>query len=388
MEITEEIKQTDPSSAEPSKSEAPSIVKEFLCPGCGASAEFSPKDGQLVCPYCGQTQPLPEPLEALTEHDYSSALVVSEERMSKLSAEALEVECKSCGSVTEFIPPEVAKDCPFCGTAINVQPKSADPVVTPQGVLPFKVTKNDAQKAVQTWIAGRWFAPNELKRFAMLRGVTGTYIPFWTYDSKTTTPYQGQRGDYYYETEYYTATNSEGKTERRSRQVRKTRWGMVFHGQVSRDFDDVLVAASTSLSAEHLDELEPWDLPELKPFDDGYLAGFKAQRAQRDTKEGFALAQKIMDRTIYQDIKRSIGGDEQRVYGYHTTFDAVTFKHILLPVYVGAYHFKDKVFQVLVNARTAEVQGSRPYSTAKIVAAIISGLLLVTFLILFFYQQN
>jgi hypothetical protein len=59
-----------------------------------------------------------------------------------------------------------------------------------------------------------------------------------------------------------------------------------------------------------------------------------------------------------------------------THYSAITFKHLLLPVYAGAYRLNQKVFQVVVNGRTGEVQGDRPYSVWKI-TLFISTILLV-----------
>lgn len=49
------------------------------------------------------------------------------------------------------------------------------------------------------------------------------YVPYWTYDSDTTSFYRGQRGDHYWVTQHYT-TQQNGKTVHKTRQVRKTRW--------------------------------------------------------------------------------------------------------------------------------------------------------------------
>ena len=37
-----------------------------------------------------------------------------------------------------------------------------------------------------------------------------------------------------------------------------------------------------------------------------------------------------------------------------------------------AYRYRDKTFQVVVNACTGEIQGERPWSWLKITAAIVS----------------
>ena len=57
------------------------------------------------------------------------------------------------------------------------------------------------------------------------------------------------------------------------------------------------------------------------------------------------------------------------------------FRHLLLPVWIGAYRFQNKVYQVAVNARTGEVQGERPYSKAKIAMLVAAVLMLVILII-------
>ena len=84
-----------------------------------------------------------------------------------------------------------------------------------------------------------------------------------------------------------------------------------------------------------------------------------------------------MAQQIDRDVRHDIGGDEQRVHFIKTNHSAITFKHIMLPVYVAAYRFHQKVFQVLVNARTGEVQGSRPYSWLKITFAVLAVIALI-----------
>ena len=58
------------------------------------------------------------------------------------------------------------------------------------------------------------------------------------------------------------------------------------------------------------------------------------------------------------------------------------FRHLLLPVWIGAYRFQDKVYQLVVNARTGEVQGERPYSAIKIVLLVVMVLAVILVLVL------
>ena len=340
-------------------------MHRYPCPGCGANLLFEPEDGCLVCPYCGRKEIIPENSAQVQERSYEDYLRPQSGQLKALAENALEVRCDGCGAIVTFSPPDVAGDCSFCGVPIVAQPKSADPLVSPEGILPFALSQTQSGEAVKQWISSRWFAPNALKRLASQESVDGVYLPFWTYDAFTTSYYTGERGEHYYVTETYTEQDAQGNTVTRTRQVQKTRW-YAASGTVERWMDDVLVPATTSVSRPRLTSLEPWDLAALKPYEPIYLPGFKAQRYQIDLPQAFEEAKTIMAPIIRQDVIEDIGGDEQRVDEVVNSYSAVTFKHLLLPVFIGAYRFREKIYQVLVNARTGEVQGDRPYSFWKI----------------------
>ena len=103
-----------------------------------------------------------------------------------------------------------------------------------------------------------------------------------------------------------------------------------------------------------------------------YIAVFLAKGYTVDLDDGFTEARSNMDRVIARDVRFDIGGDRQRVHHIDTIVSDVTFKHILLPVWLAAYEYRGKTYRFVVNARTGRVQGERPYSTWKI--AIVLGL--------------
>ena len=148
----------------------------------------------LACPYCGHKEAIAESKELVEEQSFDEHLTIRPEQMTSLATNALEVQCQSCGAKSIFTPPEVAGRCEFCGVQIVAQPKSADPILTPGGLLPFRLTHQEAGVGLKRWLSSRWFAPNGLKRFAEPEAIHGIYLPFWTYDTNTTTDYTGQRG--------------------------------------------------------------------------------------------------------------------------------------------------------------------------------------------------
>lgn len=367
--------------------EAQEKIHRYPCPACGAKLTYEPRDGFLTCPYCGHKEQIPESADQIEEHSFEKYLQIRPEQMEQLAANALEVQCQSCGALVTFTPPEVARRCDFCGVDIVAQPKSADPILAPEAVLPFCITQSDADKGLREWLRTRWFAPNALKHFAQPDAIHGIYLPFWTYDTNTTTFYTGERGDYYYTTQTYYEKDSNGNQVERTRQIRQTSWRPV-SGTVTRWFDDVLIAATTSLQQNRLDALEPWDLSELKPYDPAFLSGFKAQRYQVDLPQGFERVKEIAAVAIRADVKKDIAGDEQRIHEIKTSYSGITFKHLMLPVYAGAYRLNQKVYQIVVNGRTGEIQGDRPYSFWKITIFVATIVVILLFIILILASLN
>ncbi|MGZ3901654.1 MAG: hypothetical protein ACXVDC_15105, partial [Bacteroidia bacterium] len=75
---------------------------------------------------------------------------------------------------------------------------------------------------------------------------------------------------------------------------------------------------------------------------------------------------------IESTVRNDIGGDIQQIHSLSTDYNDIKFKHILLPLWISAYRFDDKVYRFTVNARTGEVQGERPYSAAKIILLVLA----------------
>jgi len=105
-----------------------------------------------------------------------------------------------------------------------------------------------------------------------------------------------------------------------------------------------------------------------------YLAGFRSEAYQVELEDGFAEAQRAIRQQIEVDVRADIGGDQQRISSLDTRYGAITFKHILLPIWLAAYRYKGKPYQFVVNGQTGEVHGERPYSAIKIALAVALAL--------------
>jgi hypothetical protein len=342
----------------------------FPCEACGSDLRFDPVSQRLVCDHCGHTDPIHDGRvrhAALRELDFRAAV---EERLSEIDIEETRTStCPNCGAIIEFDPNVHAKECPFCATPV-VAGTGVDRHIKPGGLAPFELDEATARKAMADWLGRLWFAPNGLQAYARKgRRLSGIYVPWWTFDARTETDYAGQRGTVY--TEMRTVIR-DGK--RQTVPVHKVRWRPV-RGRVARAFDDVLVLASRSLPKRHTDALLPWDMSRLVPYAPEFLAGFRAEAYQVELPESWAEARELMDRMIERDVRFDIGGDRQQITHLDTRVADVTFKHILLPVWVAAYRFRGQSYRFVVNGQTGRVQGERPWSAWKIAFAVILALL-------------
>ena len=271
----------------------------------------------------------------------------------------------------------------FCGSKIVADTKSTK-FIRPRSLLPFRISSRQASDQYRKWLKGLWFAPNRVKKYARRdRKLNGVYVPYWTYDCDTVSRYQGQRGDVYQVPQRVSVVVN-GRRTTKTKMVNKIRWTPV-SGVVSRIFDDVLVYATDSLPRSMARDLAPWDLAELTPYQEEFLSGFQSELYKVNLNEGFSLAKQRMHTVIRQDIRHDIGGDHQRIHSSDTQYSKITFKHILLPFWVAGFRFRNKTYQFLVNGRTGEVQGDRPYSWIKIGFASILAIFAA---IIFAYLAN
>jgi hypothetical protein len=212
--------------------------------------------------------------------------------------------------------------------------------------------------------------------------MTGTYLPYWTYDCGTASDYEGERGEDYYSNESYTGRNSAGETMTQVRRVKHTNW-FPASGHVEHFHDDVLVMASQSLPPSLRGAATAWNLKGLVAYQPEFVSGYLAEAYQVGLRDGFPLAKQQIDATVYNLVRADIGGDQQRVRNVATRYAEVKFKHVLLPVWISAYRFRNKTYRFLVNGQTGEVAGESPVSWQKVtwlvVVVVVVFLLIVVF---------
>jgi len=348
-------------------------TRTYPCSQCGDNLVFDIAKQQLACPSCGFTTPIdltglaaPQERDLRSTMNHLHALVGSGAPPQTVGEK--EIVCQNCGGHTTFTGTLTALRCPYCATPIQRDDVHDAPLrLAVDGVLPFQVDEKKARADLEAWINGRWFAPTEFKKYKQTGSFTSVYVAYFTYDAQTATRYTGQRGDHY--------TVTVGSGDNRHTETR-TRWSSA-SGSVRNEFDDVIVLANEGFDAGRVKKLEPWPTQQAAPFSPQFVAGHLCRTYDHDAEECFPQARNEMESTIDATIRADIGGDEQRIDQRHTTWNTLTFKHLLLPIWLLTVIYEGKPFQVFINGVTGEVQGQRPWSKVKIALAVIAGVILI-----------
>jgi len=359
----------------------PGDSRTFPCERCGADLTFSIGAQKLRCEHCGFEKDLaPGALPTVEEHDLQAGLKrQSEQRAGDQPAVGTqEVSCQACGGTVAFTGTLTSTQCAYCGEPIQRDRVHAAPDRVPvDGLLTFAVEGTAARAGLAAWVKGLWFAPNEFLKRGVDGTLEGVYLPYFTFDAMTSTEYAGQRGDHYWV--------EVGSGQQKRREMR-TRWSPAW-GAFQRFFDDVLVPAVSALPAPLLGKLEPWPLTGVIPFTPGALAGKLAHTYDVELPQAAVSARQAMEAAIEGEVRQRIGGDEQRVESIRTGWAGLTYKHLLLPVWLLAYRYQGKSYRVAINACTGEVNGERPWSPWKIGFAVVLGLVAAG-VVAYLAQQN
>jgi LSD1 subclass zinc finger protein len=343
------MEQTDLQSTRPETE----FVRTFPCTGCGAKLSFSPGTHDLKCEFCGTANAFTENDARVEELDFEEYLKALEGLQETVEAET--VKCGKCGAEQTLADGAFANFCAFCRTPI-VGKGYASRHVKPRSIIPFQVDRARAQEAFRAWVRGLWLAPNDLKRYAQSdASLDGVYLPFWTYDCRTTTEYRGQRG---------------------RKQGNSTTWTDV-SGRVECFHDDVVVLASPSVPEPLQHSLWQWDTKALVAYQPEYVSGFRAEAYRIGLKDGYVIGRRIIDAQVRSAIRKDIGGSEQKIDKTQTRYSSVSFKHVLLPVWMSAYRYRDRPYRFIVNGQTGLVSGESPTSPWKVALIALVVLFLV-----------
>lgn len=330
------------------------------CPSCGATADYDPTTGMLLCPYCGTKQQIKAEDDTATEElDFESAELTGN---FDWGAETRTVLCKNCGASTVYDSMTISGECPYCGSNQVIEQESEKTLV-PGGVCPFRVDLDQAGSNFKSWIGKKLFCPSVAKRNAKPDAFNGIYLPYWTFDSQTTSDYTARYG--------------------KDRRVKKgdsyetvTDWYKT-NGVYQEFIDDELVIATSQQNSDILRRVEPFNTEDNVTYKPEYLAGFGSERYSIGLKDAWERAKNSITGKLRSHITSKIKDDEHadRVDDLKLSVDfaAITYKYLLLPLWISSFEYNGKIYQFMVNGQTGKVGGKAPVSPLLVIVACLIG---------------
>ncbi len=359
----------------PAEAAAEQAEVEFKCPQCGAAMAYSVDENGLSCAHCGYREATAAKVIG-RRAEKSEFSIENLERATHGWGEARkELECQSCGARITLPAESIATTCAFCGSNKVVQSAANQEQLRPRFLIPFAVDEAKCQGTVHTWLGSSWMTPSAVGQLSDLGAFTAIYLPFWAFQATTLANWKAEVGHTVSE-HYYDAGSKEWKTRTRI----DWRWES---GQVRLKIEDLLVTGTGRVSNLHLGKIRTYDLAALVEYDPKYLAGFQAQAYDRPLEQAWEIGrQEMRERTRAAGISQA-STSMVRNFSMNLDFNDESWRYLLLPVYLAAYRYEEKAYQVLVNGQNGAISGQRPVDWNKVwlvLALILSPGVLLTLL--------
>ncbi len=343
----------------------PTQVTNYQCPACTGPLQFSGASGKLECEYCGSSYTVAQ-IEALYAEQNAQAAGAAPEASEGWDVSGLRetvdadgramrsYSCPSCGAELICDATTAATSCPYCGNP-TVVPGQFTAMLQPDYVIPFKLSKEDAIRALKRHYQGKRLLPAAFTAGNHIEQIQGVYVPFWMFDGRaegrvtfhTTRSHTHRQGDLEItETEHFRVSRGGGM-----------------------DFEKIPVDASSKMPDDHMDSIEPFDYSELRPFSMAYLPGFLADKYDVTAEESSARADARCENALLSAL-------EETVTGYSTCAREGTDIHLrrgkvhyaLMPVWMLSTRWNGQNYLFAMNGQTGKLVGDLPVSRGKLAA--------------------
>lgn len=353
------------------------MVIQYKCPNCGADMAFDSKSGKLACDSCGNKETIQSiPQEYVVEEnniDHTSSHNHSEKEQFFQEGEVHEYHCNNCGAEVITDSDTTATTCSFCGAGVVLGDRLSGSL-SPVKVIPFTISKEEAQAAFKAWCKKGLLTPRGFMTADRIKSITGIYVPFWLYDldsdgeahATCTKVRKYTKGDYIYtETSYYDV-----------------------YRKVDLSYLNIPADASTKMNDKLMDKLEPYHYGDLKSFHTPYLAGYIAEKYNQTDKELYPRVEKRAKNYVDNYIRSTIQGYSSTNYtSKQIDIRQIKADYTLLPVWMVCYDYQQSEHIFAMNGQTGKIVGTPPLSTSKILTwfgGISASVFIIIRLLMFF----
>ena len=345
------------------------------CPKCGATdISLNSKTGKLRCNFC-RHQFEPEKLETMEKDISKLEGEVLGSGATDIIADVKDIltfKCSSCGAeVVIDTSSQASARCHWCRNTLSVNQQIPNGAI-PDTVLPFKVSKADAKKEIETFVGKRkFYAHPEFRKEFTTDNIMGVYLPYMIVDANTHISLTGQgehevnrytekiddRTITYYDADLYDVERD---------------FDLTIEGLTIESSKDKLDTNSSNRTNNIINSIMPFDTENCVKWDANYIKGYTSEK--RDTNvddlKGIVEAQskdiaRFAANETLEDYDRGVRWDNENL-----KLKGQQWKAAYLPIWLYSYQEekKDKklLHYVAVNARTKKTMGSVPIHMPKL----------------------
>ncbi len=347
----------------PRQSLDPEVAKtkqSYACSQCGGQMEFHPQSQKLRCLYCGSEQEIAAQ-KAADSGEQVLEFVLPTHRGHHWAEAQHHLECQNCGAGSLWPEAQRTLRCPSCGSGQLLESQETQNLVDPHVIGLMEIDETQALKQAEAWLGKGWFAPDDLSKAAQKTALRPAYYPFWTFDGTL-------------ELNWHCEVN-EGDSE-------NPRW-VPRSGAEYHMFDDMLVPGAKSITQKQLRDLGPFKLKEVLEFKPEHVAGWPALAYEIALADATLVARGELVKKVGRTLHRKVLPHRQKrnlTPGGHK-WSGMTFKNVLLPLWVGTYLYQDQTYPILINGQTGKISGDKPRDTLKFIAIFLSIFLTIVALL-------
>lgn len=352
-------------------------VIEYKCPCCNAGLQFGAQEQQLKCVYCDNT------------FDIGTVIAFNEAQGSKNTEnvswdanpqrewshdeqqELFAFQCPACGGEIVTDSTDAATFCPFCDNP-TILPSRLSGNLRPEGVLPFKTTKEQAKEAFLNLCKKKPLLPKFFMSQHRIEKISAMYVPFWLYECNATFngSYNATRVKTWSDSDYtYTKTDH-----------------YLLQRQAQATFSGIPMDGSTKMDDALMESIEPFDYNQIVDFDMAYLSGCLADCYDVPPENGEERVRQRVDQSIQDSLQPSLTGFHSVIPSSHQ-LDVLDnkAKYVLLPVWLLNTRYKDKIYTFAMNGQTGKMTGTFPVCPKR-TAAWFGGVCAAATLVLYALQ--
>jgi len=334
-------------------------ARRFTCPNCGGRMVFTPDGQSLVCEYCagrersaaggtglhaGLNSPsnaiLEDAAPGVPEEDFTVVMATARGHLAPARQHVF--GCQGCGASFILPPQQLTFTCPYCESAYVMEDlRQSRELMSPGGVIPFHVDEGRACQALEDWLNALQLKPSAVKTAA----VHGLYLPAWSFDLGGQVSWRCQV--------------KAGRDQWTGQEIWETRndLELVY-------FNDLLVSASRRLPEACRPGLAQFNLKELAPFDERFLADWPAETYEVTIGDASLDARQFAFHKEQERVKARLMLQQVRDLSFSSLGIIVeSFKLVLVPAWLAYYTLDEKRYDVMINGQAGLVSGARPSRT-------------------------